>query len=95
MSLTWCAMRKENLSAFFVVFPVCRTHILNRFCKFQNLFTHKADSVIRNVFKNNSISFLRKFVSYNESALRALQMLKVSSVSVINVAYTRKITGRI
>ena len=40
-------------------------------------------------------AFLQEFVTYSEFALRALHKMKVSSVSVINVAYTRNIADRI
>ena len=36
-----------------------------------------------------------KSESYSEIASRALHKMKVSSFSVINVAYTRNITGRV
>ena len=61
MRLTWCAMQKMQLSALFVVIPVFIAQIVYRFFKFQDLFSDtEADSVIRDVPKNISISFFAR-----------------------------------
>ena len=90
MSLTWCAMRKTNLLALFVVIPVFISQIVSRFCKFQDLFSHtEADSVICDVPKNIAVSYiLQEFVTYSEFTSRALHKMTVSSTSM-------RFTGRI
>ena len=84
MSLTWCAMRKTNLLALFVVIPVFISQIVSRFCKFQDLFSHtEADSVICDVPKNIAVSYiLQEFVTYSEFTSRALHKMTVSSTSM-------------
>ena len=65
MSLTWCTVQKENLSAHCVVILVFVAQIVGRFCKFQDLFSDtEADSVIRQASKNFSICYSSKNLQF-------------------------------